>query len=114
MADPTPWESLKNDTIQVLKSSVADLVDVEKDEVKAALVELAEESAKQAWLLVNGSDMEKAQAPGNLRSLKAQALITAADVMVNASREARAAFVKVVETVGLFLLQNAPKLIAAL
>jgi hypothetical protein len=114
MADPTPWDSLKSDTLQVLKNSVSDLVDVEKDEVKEALSEIAEEGAKQAWLLVSGSDAEKAQAPGNLRSLKAQAIIVAADVMINASREARAAFVKVVETVGIFLLQNAPKLIAAL
>ncbi len=114
MADPTSWASLKDDTLKILKDSVSDLVDVEEDEVKEALRDLAEEAAKQTWHLVNGSDAEKAQAPGNLRSLKAQAIIIAADIMINSSREARAMFLKVIETVGIFLLQNAPKLIAAL
>lgn len=114
MADPTLWASLKDDTLAVLKDSVRSLVDVEKDEVKKALAEIAEEAAKQTWILVNGSMDEKAQAPGNLRSLNAQAVIVAADVMVVSSREAREAFVKVIETVGIFLLRNAPKLLAAI
>lgn len=114
MADPTLWAGLKDDVLAILKDAAKDLVDVEKDEVKALLAELAEQGAKQSWLLVNGTDDEKAQAPGNLRSLKAHAVIDAADAVIVSSKELKKAFVKVIETAGLFLLQNAPKLIAAL
>jgi hypothetical protein len=114
MADPELWSSLKDDVLDVLRDSVKDLMDVEKDEVKALLLEVAEQGAKQTWLSINGSDAEKSQAPGNLRSLKAHVIIDAADSVIVASKELRAAFIKVVETVGLFLLKNAPKLIAAI
>jgi hypothetical protein len=108
------WSELKDDVLDVLKDSVRDFVDVESDEAKEILGEISERAAKQTYLLVNGSDVEKVQAPGNIRSLKAQAIIAAATLVVTGSAELRAAFVKVVETVGNFLLKNAPKLIAAL
>lgn len=113
MADEL-WSGLKDDVLDVLKVSVRDFIDVERDDAKEALGEIAERAAKQTWLLVKGSDVEKAQAPGNIRSLKAQAIIVAATLVVSGSAELRAAFVKVVETIGNFLLRNAPKLIAAL
>jgi hypothetical protein len=114
MADPSLWESLKDDVLDILKDSVKDFMDVEKDEVKALLAEVAEQGAKQTWLLINGDDAEKAQAPGNLRSLKAHVIIDAANAVIVGSKELRAAFIKIVETAGLFLLKNAPKLVAAL
>lgn len=108
------WEPLAEDILGSLRESVRDLVDTERDDVKEALAEIAKEAARQTWLLVRGDDAEKAQAPANLRSLKAQAIIVAADVVVNSTREARAEFFRVIETVGIFLLRNAPKLIAAI
>jgi len=113
MPDANPWSSLKDDVLDVLKDSVKDLVDVEKDEVKALLGEVAEQGARQTYLLVNGNDAEKDQAPRNLRSLKAHVIIDAADAVIVGSKELKGAFVKAVETIGLFLLKNAPKLIAA-
>lgn len=112
--DPNLWAPLKDDVLGVLKDAVKDFVDVEKPQVKELLVEVAEEGAKQSWLLVNGNDAERAQAPVNLRSLKAQVIIAAADAEIVSSKELRSAFIKVVETVGLFLLKNAPTLIAAI
>lgn len=108
------WSELEGDVLDVLKDSVRDLIDVESDEAKEALGEIAKRAAKQTWLLIKGSDVERAQAPGNLRSLRAQAVIVAATLIVSGSAEIRAAFVKAVETVGNFLIKNAPKLIAAL
>jgi hypothetical protein len=112
MVDPTDWSSLRDDTLSVLKDSLRDFVDVEKEVVKTALTDIAESLAKQTWLSVRGSDDERAQAPGNIRSLKAQAIILAADTEIVAAKELRATFVKIVETAGLFLLKNAPKLLA--
>lgn len=114
MADPTDWAALRDDVLGVLKDSVRDFVDVEKEVVKTALTGIAESLAKQTWLSIRGSDDERAQAPGNIRSLKAQAIILAADTEIVAARELRATFVKVIETAGLFLLRNAPKLLAAI
>lgn len=113
MADEL-WSELKDDVLDVLKDSVRDFVDVEKDEVKEALSEIAERGAKQTWLLVRGSDVEKAQAPGNLRSLRAQAIIVAATVVVDGSAQMREVFVRIVGTIGNFLLRNAPRLVGAL
>jgi hypothetical protein len=113
MADPSLWSGLKDDVLTILKDAAKDLVDVEKPEVKALLAEVAEEGAKQSYLLINGNDAEKAQAPSNLRSLKAHVIIDVADGVIVSSKELKAAFVKIIETAGLFLLQNAPKLIAA-
>jgi hypothetical protein len=112
--DSSLWEPLKDDVLDVLRDAVKDFVDVEKPEVKALLAEVAEMGAKQTWLIVNGNDAEREQAPGNLRSLKAHVIIDIADATIVASKELRAAFIKIVETVGLFLLKNAPKLIAAI
>lgn len=114
MADPALWSSLKDDVLDVLRDSMKDFVDVEKDEVKTLLVEIAEQGAKQTWLSINGTDAEKSQAPGNLRSLKAHVIIDVADSVIVSSKELRAAFIKIVETAGLFLLKNAPRLIAAI
>jgi hypothetical protein len=114
MADPALWAPLKDSVVSVLKDALKDFVDVEKSKVKDLLAEVAEEAAKQSWLLVNGTDDEKAQAIGNLRSLKAQVIIDVADAEIVAAHEMRATFIKIVETVGLFLLQNAPKLLMAI
>jgi hypothetical protein len=116
MADDelAPWDTLKDGVLSILKESVKDFVDLEKQETKDLLAELAEQGAKQSWLLTHGSDAEKAQAPGNLRSLKAHAVIGVADDVIVASRELKATFVKVVETVGHLLIQYGPKLLAAL
>lgn len=112
--DESLWADLKDRNLEILRDAVKDFVDVEKPRVKEILAEVAQDAAKQAWLLVNGNDAERAQAPGNLRSLKAQVIIAAADAEVVAAKELRSAFIKVVETLGLFLLQNAPRLIAAI
>lgn len=114
MPDSIPWSSLKDDVLSLLKESVHDLVNVEKDDVKAFLSDIAEQGAKQSWLLLNGTDDEKAQAPVNLKSLKAQAVIWAADAVILASKELKAAFVKAIETAGLFLLKYAPQVLAAI
>lgn len=111
MPVPSPWSSLKDDVLSVLKQSVQDFVDLQKPQAQALLAEIADQGAKQAWLLLNGSDVEKAQAEGNIRSLKAQAIIGLADGVIVTATELKAAFVKVVETVGTFLLMNAPKLL---
>src|SRR6185369_11257239 len=98
MADPTLWSDLKTDVLDVLRDSVKDFMDVEKPEVKALLEEVAEEGAKQTWLSINGSEAERSQAPGNLRSLKAHVIIDAADSVIVGAKELRAAFIKIVET----------------
>ena len=109
-----PWDGLKDSVYGTLKESVNDLVDVESDVVKAALTEITEDMAKQTWLSVEGVGDEKLQAAGNLRSLRGQAVIVAARAVVTGSSELRAAFVKAIETAGIFLLRHAPALIAAL
>jgi hypothetical protein len=114
MPDSSLWAPLKNDVVELLTDSVGDLIDIGSDEAKNLIDAVAEEGARQAWLLVNGNDAERAQAPGNLRSLKAHVIIDAADAVIVGSKELRTAFVKAVEVVGLFLLKNAPKLLAAL
>ena len=111
MPIPAPWSSLAGDVLTVLKQSVQDFVDTEKPEAKALLAEIAEQGAKQTWLLSNGTDAEKAQAEGNIRSLKAQAVIGLADGVILTAVELKAAAVKVVETVGNFLLMYGPKLL---
>ena len=111
MPVPSPWSSLKDDVLKVLTQSVQDFVDLQKPEAQALLAELAEQGAKQTWLLLNGSDDEKAQAEANIRSLKAQAIIGLADGVIVTAVELKAAAVKVVETVGNFLLVNASKLL---
>jgi hypothetical protein len=114
MADPALWASLKDNVLSILKDTAKDIVDVEKPEVVSLLKELAEEGAKQTWLLVNGSDDEKAQAAGNIRSLKAQAIIDAADGIIVASAHLLVAFSKIIETAGNFLIQNGPAILAAI
>lgn len=111
MPVPSPWSSLKDDVLDVIRKSVDDFVDLQKPEALALLSEIAEQGAKQTWLLVNGTDDEKLQAQGNLRSLKAQAIIGLADGVIVTAAELKAAAVKVVETVGNFLLANASKLL---
>ena len=111
--DPNLWAPLKDDVYDILKDSVKDFMDVEKHEVKTLLLEVAEMGAKQTWLLINGNAAEQAQAPGNLRSLKAHVIIDAASAVIIAQKELRSAFIKIVETIGLFLLKNATRLIVA-
>jgi hypothetical protein len=109
-----PWDGLKDNVYGALKESVHDLVDIESDVVKAALTEITEDLAKQTWLSVEGTGEEKLQAAGNLRTLRGQAVIVSARAVVTGAAELRAAFVKAIETAGIFLLKNAPALIAAL
>ncbi len=112
MADPSLWASLKDTTVSVLTETLKDIVDVEKPEVKDLILEVGEEGAKQTWLLINGSDDEKAQAPGNLRSLHAHVIIDAADAVILSTKELRTAFLKIVQTAGGFLLASAERLIS--
>jgi hypothetical protein len=114
MPDTNPWSALKDDVLGTLKEAVGDLVDVESAAVKAPLAAIAEDMARQTWLSVEGTGDEKLQAASNLRSLRAQATIVAAIAVVTGAAELRAAFVKAIETAGIFLLQNAPKLLAAI
>ena len=111
--DESLWADLKESNLEILREAVKDFIDIEKPRVKEVLAEVAKDAAKQAWLLVNGNDAERAQAPGNLRSLKAQVIIAAADAEIVASKELRSAFIKIVESLGLFLLKHAPVLVAA-
>lgn len=114
MPDTNPWSGLTSGVLETLKESVRDLADVESDVVKAPLAEIAEDMAHQTWLSVEGTGEERLQAAGNLRSLRAQATIVAARAVVIGAAELRVAFVKAIETAGIFLLKNAPALIAAL
>jgi hypothetical protein len=112
--DPNLWAPLKDEVYDILQESVKDFMDVSKNEVKTLLLEVAEMGAKQTWLMVNGNAAEQAQAPGNLRSLKAHVIIDAASTVIIASKELRTSFIKIVETVGLFLIKNAARLIVAI
>jgi ribosome-binding ATPase YchF (GTP1/OBG family) len=107
-------QSLKGQILPVLTSSVKDLVDTEKAEVKSFLEDNALEMAKQTYYSVNGTDDEKAQAPDNMAALKAQAVIEACDIVIVSSAKILAMIVKVLETVGNFLIQNAPAILAAI
>ena len=114
MADANPWDDLTSGTLDILKSSAKDLIDVEQPEAKALLAELAEEGAKQTYYLTFGNDDQKAQAPGNIRSLKAQAVIDGADLVIVGVAHALAAFGKIVENTGEWLLKYGPTLLAAI
>lgn len=111
---PNPWDALTESVLGTLKESVRDLADVESDIVKVPLRDIAQDMARQTWLSVEGTGEEKLQAAGNLRSLRGQAVIVAARAVVVGSAELRAQFVKAIETAGIFLLRNAPALIAAI
>lgn len=115
MADPKPWTPLAQQIVPVLTDSLHDVVDFGKQEVKDFMQNQAEEYAKQLWASINASsDAEKQEAADNIRHLKSQVIMTAMDAEIIATAKALGLLTKVFETLGNFLLQYGPTLLAAI
>ncbi len=110
-----PWDALSTEVLTTLSDSVKDFVDVQKPEVQTFLREAAQDMAKQTWISVspNSSDDAKEEAKANIRHLKAQVIAEAADLDILATAAAKSLLSKVFETVGNFLIQYGPKILAA-
>lgn len=110
-----PWDSLATEVLATLRQSVADLVDLDQAELQSFLKEKAEDLAKQTWITVNpaSSEAEKATARENIRHLKSQVILEAMDLKIVATARVVGLLSKVFETVGNFLIQHGPKILAA-
>lgn len=110
-----PWDELGSQVLSLLKQSVSDFVSSEKPEVEAFLKDKAQEIARQTWTSLNGaSDDEKQVARENLRHLKAQVIMEAADLQIVATAKALGLLSKVFDVAANFLIQYAPKILAAI
>ena len=110
-----PWDELGGQVLSLLKQSVSDFVSSEKPEVEAFLRDKAAEIARQTWISLNGtSEEEKQTARENLRHLKAQVIMEAASLQIVATAKALGLLSKVFDVVANFLIQYAPKILAAL
>jgi hypothetical protein len=111
-----PWDGLATELLGTLKTSISDFVDQEKPELEAFLKEKAQDLAKQTWITVdpNAVEADKSIARENIRHLKAQVILEAADLKIVATARAVGLLSKVFETVGNFLIQYGPKILAAL
>lgn len=107
------WDPMVQPLLELLKSSVQDLVDTGKQEVQDFLKNQAEQYAKQTWISVNASsDDEKAEALDNLRHLKAQVIMDAMDAKLIATARILGLLSKAFEVVGNVLVQYGPKILA--
>lgn len=113
--NPKPWTPLVQQLIPVLTDSLHDLIDTGKQEVKDFIANQAEEYAKQTWASMNASsDSDKQEAKDNLRHLKSQVIIVAMDAKIVATAKVLGLLTKVFETLGNFLIQYGPTLLAAI
>ena len=110
-----PWDALADELLPMFKDSVKDFVETLKPEVEAFLKEKAEEAARETWLAnFAPTEEERREARSNLRHLKAQVVMEAADKSIIAAARDFSLLGKVFDVAANFLIQYGAKLLKRL
>lgn len=108
-----PWEDLAKESFSIVKDSLKGFV--ERAEVDVFVEEKTEAYAREWWGSVHGvTEDERKEHEDNLKHLAAQVRGEARRLQIALAEEVKDTIGRILETVGVFLLKAAPKLIALL